>query len=496
MMRSKTFKGGAILLFFIFLIASAFASINVLIEVPTTPQPTPNLQQVTDIGENTTKNVKVAKLFTGTPTTFGASNYQFNAELWGNDTLGTARGILMSNNALNNTGKTIIMGIPQYTINNPFFAILRASADNTANTISYGGGISGTTVPTLIEFSMGQTITETTGRRIIQMNQFGMSFSSWGYGTSAKIPTATQPFYFRDLQTGSDVSISLENRGNNNINTTASFRFLLGTSGFGIANMHNAGRIATQPTSAWSTTASTNNADIVIYTVASRIEAEALRIGSNKNVAVAGTLTIGNNTATDLQQGDINASTIYYDVLSAKSPPILCDTHLSKCAVFDMEKEKIEYIVIDENYNILSDKSKLDTKITHKFEKLKVEKETKKLEQNCSQISPYHEPINAECVLNEQKQCEDSPYSFWNTKTQTCTENSMHKCIIYGNIWNEKTERCEEHPRTQCEIQGKDYDENKQQCYIKSHEEIYREQRIQCMKDKTKIWTSRGCINA
>lgn len=121
------------------------------------------------------------------------------------------------------------------------------------------------------------------------------------------------------------------------------------------------------------------------------------------NNEIDGFLVIGNNTETGLTNGDINASTIYYDVLVAKSPIVMCSRDILKCFVMDVENEKEYYIQIDKNYNIISSKTKdnkiepLTQKITNKLSKLNkksIQDENKKVFKN-------------DCLLNGGEQMGD-----------------------------------------------------------------------------------------
>lgn len=100
------------------------------------------------------------------------------------------------------------------------------------------------------------------------------------------------------------------------------------------------------------------------------------------NQETDGFLVLGTNTENGLSAGDINASTIYYDTLTAKSPIVLCSEGIFKCFVIDVEAEKEYYIFIDEDYNILDSKNKLQNKkedvsqkVKDKFTKLKAKKQ-------------------------------------------------------------------------------------------------------------------------
>lgn len=81
------------------------------------------------------------------------------------------------------------------------------------------------------------------------------------------------------------------------------------------------------------------------------------KLGVNGNVKASGALSLGTNTQSDLSSGDINASTIYYDVLTAKSPIILCSEDW--CSVDLPQAKESYYLKKDSNWNVLeiTDKS-------------------------------------------------------------------------------------------------------------------------------------------
>ena len=75
------------------------------------------------------------------------------------------------------------------------------------------------------------------------------------------------------------------------------------------------------------------------------------------NVKANGSLALGNNTMGGLSNGDINASTIYYNVLQAKSPIILCSENW--CMVELPQAKEGFYLQKDNDWNVLqiTDKS-------------------------------------------------------------------------------------------------------------------------------------------
>ena len=80
-------------------------------------------------------------------------------------------------------------------------------------------------------------------------------------------------------------------------------------------------------------------------------------INSDGNIKASGSLALGTNSHAGLSAGDINASTIYYNVLQAKSPIILCS--YDWCMVELPQAKESFYLQKDENWNVLqiTDKS-------------------------------------------------------------------------------------------------------------------------------------------
>jgi hypothetical protein len=67
---------------------------------------------------------------------------------------------------------------------------------------------------------------------------------------------------------------------------------------------------------------------------------------------LAGTLTVGTNTNDNLSTGDINASTIYYDTLTAKSPTFLCDSGTNWCQITVPQYQKSLYAKFSQDWDI------------------------------------------------------------------------------------------------------------------------------------------------
>jgi hypothetical protein len=70
------------------------------------------------------------------------------------------------------------------------------------------------------------------------------------------------------------------------------------------------------------------------------------------NLEVGGSLATGTNTYDGLSNGDINASTIYYDTLTAKSPTFLCEQDTNWCQITVPQYQESLYVDFDDTWQI------------------------------------------------------------------------------------------------------------------------------------------------
>ena len=148
------------------------------------------------------------------------------------------------------------------------------------------------------------------------------------------------------------------------------------------------------------------------------------------NPASIYSLSVGTNSIIGLLPGDINASTIYYDTLVAKSPIVMCSQGDNKCLVIDLEAEKEFYVTIDDEYNIISSKNKDDKKKEAVTEK--ISKKFAKINCELDNTSIY---VKGSCLVNPYLVCEKSLDSIWNFKTNSCEYNPEKECRSNGNLW-------------------------------------------------------------
>lgn len=169
------------------------------------------------------------------------------------------------------------------------------------------------------------------------------------------------------------------------------------------------------------------------------------------NAQIGGALVVGSNTELGLSDGDINASTIYYDVLVAKSPIMMCSIESLKCFVMDVEAEKEYYVTIDANYNIIDAKDKGDKKagdveksVKDKLTKLKLKKDEEDARNiiinTCESLNGtysidgcYKTSVQVATYDQAVQKIETPIYSYKEMAITTLNE-SMHEVIEITNV--------------------------------------------------------------
>jgi len=222
-------------------------------------------------------------------------------------------------------------------------------------------------------------------------------------------------------------------------------------------------------------------------------------------------LVLGNNTATGLTTGDINASTIYYDALVAKSPIVLCDSETGWCRVDVPEEQKTYYVMVDKSWNIIDAVGNPPQKVFDKIARLKQRKaelEEKariaKLKKECEAKGPHYvfNPETQTCDLNVIAQCEAVEWQYWDYTTNTCEVNPYLECLHnpkYATYdWDWKTMTCKPNPMKECLAQqDMDWNAESQQCYFSEEKQKARllaEKKEQCLADKSKIWNEKEML--
>jgi len=212
------------------------------------------------------------------------------------------------------------------------------------------------------------------------------------------------------------------------------------------------------------------------------------------NLSVLKSVAIGTNTLIGLGIGDINATTIYYNTLTAKSPMFLCSQigKQKECMVVQPELQKTSWVTLDENYGIVGDKSKFDKAITDKSAKMVVEKY---VADKISKTPPFstYDSVTDTYVFNPQLACEAIDYQYW--LNGVCKTNEQRKCLTETTKeWDYNKGQCVYSPQKDCEKDGISEWVNNL-CTTNSKLQIQRNADL-CLQDKTKIWNGTSCVNA
>jgi len=212
------------------------------------------------------------------------------------------------------------------------------------------------------------------------------------------------------------------------------------------------------------------------------------------NVTATKSLAVGTNTLTGLNTGDINATTIYYDTLTAKSPIFLCSQNgeIKNCMVIQPEIQKIIWLDLDKEYNIIGDKSKLDTAITAKAAKMVTEKYINDKIAKAPPYSKYNSVLDT-YVYDPILECESKEYQYW--EKGICKINEQRKCSLdINSVWDYTSMSCKLSPAKICaNAPGYEWIDNN--C-IFNKDLIAQIKMQECFNDITKIWNGTLCINA
>jgi len=85
------------------------------------------------------------------------------------------------------------------------------------------------------------------------------------------------------------------------------------------------------------------------------------------NTEIDGFLVLGSNTEAGLSAGDINASTVYYDTLVAKSPTFLCEQDTNWCQVTVPQYQESLYIDFTSDWQVEEVRFKENTYTPQEF---------------------------------------------------------------------------------------------------------------------------------
>jgi len=212
------------------------------------------------------------------------------------------------------------------------------------------------------------------------------------------------------------------------------------------------------------------------------------------NTEIDGFLVLGANTEDGLSAGDINASTIYYDTLQAKSPIVMCSDMNCKVTVPELQEDY--FITRDEEYNILSFDKPLPTVVTDKFSKLKETKLDNDANIACLSQGRFYEYNNGQCTFNTKASCESDGKSYYTGSV--CLENPYLACEqSTDSVWNLDTNVCEYNAEKDCQSKEWNWNPATEVCSkpVIPQETIEQLQR-KCLVDVSTMWDTKtnSCI--
>lgn len=81
------------------------------------------------------------------------------------------------------------------------------------------------------------------------------------------------------------------------------------------------------------------------------LNGQELDVNVTGNATIHGNIATGSNTQSGLSSGDINASDIYYNTLTAKSPVVQCSQGTDWCKVSEPSKQDSYFVKVDESFD-------------------------------------------------------------------------------------------------------------------------------------------------
>lgn len=206
-----------------------------------------------------------------------------------------------------------------------------------------------------------------------------------------------------------------------------------------------------------------------------------------EDVYIEGKLAVGTNTIAGLSDGDINASTIYYDTLTPKSP-----------IVFELGDDMILTKVKGGEWRECNPTIKGNCPIEseNKMKALYAKRDLNRQKEEC-EIQPFYEfnMTTRLCRLDEKRQCEIVEFRYW--KDNKCETNPYLECNTRYNknmTWSESLLKCVPDPIKICNQQS-DMVWSTNRC-VYSQEKVDAKIKTECLKDRSKIWNGTECIDA
>jgi len=266
--------------------------------------------------------------------------------------------------------------------------------------------------------------------------------------------------------------------------------------------------------------------------------AEALSVyvagGNSGDVTVGCHLSLGSNGRAGMSCGDINASTIYYDTLTQKSPAVF-DFQNGYIAMLDVinirDGLQIATFRVDDLYNIIAEQGdttqRMYDKLDDLHEEMVLQAAYEKDRDTCESAGNFtfyvrydeykdgsrrclqHQEMadaycqqeegetykynfsTQECYEDAQLDCEQRPWRFW--RGGECITNPQLHCIEARpqHSWNYTTGSCQLDPAKQCTTRGCGWVWDDGQCRMdkRLHDQC---ERRKCTKKQ--LWNGQECV--
>ena len=125
-----------------------------------------------------------------------------------------------------------------------------------------------------------------------------------------------------------------------------------------------------------------------------------------QDAIIQGNIAVGSNTNSGLASGDINASNIYYNTLTAKSPVVQCSQGTDWCKVSEPSKQSSYFVKVDESFD--KDRPR-ETALEVVETDVDTMKNFKELKQENKEHEQKIQQLNSRVQALESIVCEENP---------------------------------------------------------------------------------------
>lgn len=198
---------------------------------------------------------------------------------------------------------------------------------------------------------------------------------------------------------------------------------------------------------------------------------------------LTGTVSLGANTHGNLTTGDLNASIIYVDQLTYKSPEWVCDQASAWCKITSLAHQVTLYIQFDnlQDLNIQGARFNGQDYTPQEFN-----------QQICQASQRNQNACNKIINKINKRQCQNDGFSHWDGTT--CRENPYLKCNAQSDtVWSFSTSTCDYSEIRECESAGNNWNQFSNTCVIVNNTPTQAELQNQCIQNIGMIWDQGVC---